>query len=50
MYTARELAHGSSWLGEEALSLGLIDRIGTYPEVLALLREGLEEEPVICWR
>lgn len=46
----RELADGSSWLGEEALSLGLIDRIGTYPEVLALLREGLEEEPVICWR
>lgn len=46
----RELADGSSWLGEEALSLGLIDRIGTYPEVLAHLRERLEEEPVVCWQ
>jgi protease-4 len=46
----RALADGSSWLGEEALSLGLIDKLGTYPEVLAHLREGLEEEPVICWQ
>lgn len=46
----RALADGSSWLGAEALSLGLIDKLGTYPEVLALLREGLQEEPVICWQ
>ena len=46
----RALADGSSWLGEEALSLGLIDKLGTYPEVLALLRERLQEEPVICWQ
>lgn len=46
----RTLADGSSWLGEEALSLGLIDTLGTYPEVLSELRNKLEEEPVICWQ
>lgn len=46
----RLLADGSSWLGEEALSLGLIDKLGTYPEVLSELREELGEEPVICWQ
>lgn len=46
----RALADGSSWLGEEALSLGLTDKLGTYPEVLAHLREGLGEEPVVCWQ
>ncbi len=44
------LADGSSWLGEEALSLGLIDKLGTYPVVLAHLKEVLKEEPVICWQ
>lgn len=46
----RALADGSSWLGEEALSLGLIDTLGTYPTVLEHLREVLQDEPVICWR
>lgn len=46
----RALADGSSWLGEEALSLGLIDTLGTYPEVLSELRNKLKEEPVICWQ
>jgi len=46
----RALADGSSWLGEEALSLGLIDKLGTYPEVLSELRSELGEEPVICWQ
>ena len=46
----RELADGSTWLGEEALSLGLIDKLGTYPTVLEHLREVLQDEPVICWR
>lgn len=46
----RELADGSTWLGKEALSLGLIDKLGTYPAVLEHLREVLQDEPVICWR
>ena len=46
----RKLADGSSWLGEEALSLGLVDKLGTYPVVLAHLKEVLKEEPVICWQ
>ncbi len=44
------LADGSTWLGKEALSLGLIDALGTYPTVLEHLREVLQDEPVICWR
>jgi protease IV len=46
----RALADGSSWLGEEARSLGLVDQIGTYPEVLSHLEEIIKEEPVICWQ
>ena len=46
----RTLADGSSWLGKEALSLGLIDTLGTYPTVLEHLKEVLKEKPVICWR
>lgn len=46
----RELADGTSWLGKEALALGLIDTLGTYPAVLEHLRVVLEDEPVICWQ
>lgn len=46
----RALADGSSWLGEEALSLGLIDKLGGYPEVLSHLKETIKAEPVICWQ
>jgi signal peptide peptidase SppA len=46
----RALADGSSWLGKEALSLGLIDELGTYPEVMDTLKEITKDEPVICWQ
>ncbi len=48
--TVRSLADGSSWLGAEALSLGLIDKLGTYPEVMAHMKELLKKDPVVCWQ
>ena len=45
----RELADGSSVLGEEALENGLIDRIGGFYEAEEYLKELLGEEINICW-
>jgi len=45
----RELADGSSWLGEQALEYGLIDRIGGIHEAKEYLKELLGEEIDLCW-
>jgi len=45
----RELADGSSWLGEQALEYGLIDRIGGFFEAKEYLKELVGEEIDICW-
>ena len=43
----RELAEGRLYSGEEARSVGLVDRLGTYEDALALAAEmgGIEGEP-----
>jgi protease-4 len=45
----RELADGSTMMGEMALEKGLIDEIGGLPEVKKYLSEQIGEEAVICW-
>jgi protease-4 len=45
----KELADGSSMLGNAALTEGLIDRIGSYTEAEKYLEEQLGEKPVVCW-
>jgi len=45
----RELADGSSMLGEMALENGLIDEIGSYEEVKEYLKTKYDFEPEICW-
>ena len=45
----RELADGSSMLGEMALENGLIDRIGSFAEVKEYIKETIGEEVDICW-
>jgi protease-4 len=45
----RELADGSSWLGEEALSLGLIDKLGTYKDAIAEIEVQIGGKAVVCW-
>lgn len=45
----RQLADGSSMLGEMALENGLIDRIGGFYEVGEYLGEVIEEEVEVCW-
>ena len=45
----RGLADGSSWLGEQALEYGLIDRIGGFFEAKEYLKELVGEEIDICW-
>ncbi|MBP9715460.1 MAG: S49 family peptidase, partial [Candidatus Pacebacteria bacterium] len=45
----RELADGSSMLGEMALEQGLIDEIGSYKEVEEYLKTKYDFEPEICW-
>lgn len=47
--TVRALADGSSFVGSEALERKLIDRLGTKPEALAALKDGINEEPRLCW-
>jgi protease-4 len=46
--TVRELADGSTMLGEEALSFKLIDVIGGKKEAYAKLQELIHHEPVVC--
>jgi len=45
----RELADGSSMLGEMALENGLIDKIGGLPEVRQYVEEKIGEKTEICW-
>lgn len=45
----RQLADGSSMLGQMALENGLIDRIGGFDEVEEHLTQLVGEEPMICW-
>lgn len=45
----RQLADGSSMLGQMALEKGLIDKIGGLDEVEAYLKEIIGEEPELCW-
>lgn len=45
----RKIADGSSVLGEKAKELGLIDEIGSLPEVEKYLSEKIGEEVSICW-
>ncbi len=46
----RKLADGSSVMGEQALKDGLIDQIGSLPDVEDYLTEKLGEKASICWR
>lgn len=45
----KELANGSSVLGEIALKLGLIDAIGGIDEAENYIEEVIGEKPEICW-
>ena len=45
----RSIADGSTVLGEEAKSLGLIDQIGTIYDVENYLETKIGERPYICW-
>ena len=45
----RKIADGSSVLGERAKELGLIDEIGSLPEVEKYLYEKIGEEVNVCW-
>jgi len=45
----RELADGSTMLGEMALQKGLIDKVGNYYDALDYLDEILGEPAEICW-
>ncbi len=44
------LADGNTYLGEEALALGLIDEIGSWREVDAYLEKEIGVKPEICWK
>lgn len=45
----KELADGSSVLGQTALELGLIDKIGGFYDVKDYLKEKIDEEVKTCW-
>jgi protease-4 len=45
----REIADGSSVLGERAKELGLIDAIGGFPEAKKYVEEKIGEKPEVCW-
>nr|MBN2278178.1 signal peptide peptidase SppA [candidate division Zixibacteria bacterium] len=40
-----EIARGRVWTGEDALELGLVDKLGGYPEAIALIKELTGIEP-----
>lgn len=46
----RQLADGSSMLGQMALENGLIDRIGGMTEVIDYLKEKIGVEAEVCWQ
>lgn len=45
----RKIADGSSVLGAAALSLKLIDEIGSWSEAEKYLEQRLGEKPIVCW-
>ncbi len=45
----KKLADGSSVMGEQALENGLIDKIGSLPEVESFLMNKIGETAKICW-
>jgi protease-4 len=45
----REIADGSSFLGEQAVELGLIDETGGYAEVVSYLSGLIGGEVSVCW-
>ncbi len=45
----KEIATGRSYVGEDALELGLVDQIGGLPEAMAWLRDQIGEEPSLCY-
>ena len=45
----KELADGSTMLGQMALENGLIDEIGSFKEVRDYLEEKIGEEAEFCW-
>ena len=46
----RKLADGSSVMGEQAIKDGLIDKIGSLPDVESYLTKKLGEKANICWQ
>jgi protease-4 len=46
----KNLADGSSMMGEAALKNGLIDKIGIYPDVLNFLSKKIGTPAEICWK
>jgi protease-4 len=46
----RKLADGSSVMGEQAIKDGLIDEIGSLPDVESYLTEKLGGKANICWQ
>ena len=46
----KSFSDGSTFLGEKAKELGLIDEIGSLPEVESYLQETTGEKPEICWQ
>lgn len=44
-----KIATGRTYIGEDALKLGLIDQIGGLPEAGMWLEEQIEEEPAYCY-
>lgn len=45
----RAIADGSSVLGEQAKSLGLVDEIGSWNEAKAYLKGRIGEDVAVCW-
>lgn len=46
----RELADGSTMMGQDALKEGLVDKIGGFPEVKAFLAEKIGAPVTVCWQ
>lgn len=45
----REIADGSTVLGQAALDLGLIDQLGSWNEAKSYLASRIAAEPIVCW-
>ena len=48
--SVQKLADGSTVMGEQALKDGLIDKIGSLPDVESFLTEKIGSEAKICWQ